>query len=48
MSSTSSSFKPQPLPPGGAAEASAMVNHMQVIYVVEFPREGYKIRKIFG
>ena len=30
VSSTSSSFKPQPLPPGGAAEASAMVNHMQV------------------
>ena len=34
VSSTSSSFKPQPLPPGGAAEASAMVNHMQVIYTV--------------
>ena len=31
VSSTSSSFKPQPLPPGSAAEASAMVNHMQVI-----------------
>ena len=34
VSSTSSSFKPQPLPPGGAAEASAMVNHMQVQVVL--------------
>ena len=32
VSSTSSSFKPQPLPSGGAAEASA---HMQVINVLD-------------
>jgi cytoskeletal protein RodZ len=48
VSSTSSSFKPQPLQSGGAAEAAAMVNHMQVIWVVEFPRERYRIRNVFG